>query len=316
MLPAAQAPRGEAPIRAGPLRFDVCGWRQETPKKQKLAALTRPGPESRVNRMAESGPLLSVILPVYNEQRTLREILRRVRQVPIEKEIVAVDDGSTDGSRELLDELAATDHRLRVIHQPRNRGKGAAVRAGIEHASGQIILIQDADLEYDPAEYPRLIEPILEGKADVVYGSRFAGSTRRVTRFWHTQANRFLTLLSNLATNLSLTDMETCYKAFRAEVLKGLRLSSNRFGFEPEITARVAQLKCQIYEVPISYRGRDYSEGKKINWKDGLAAIWTILKCAVTKAERNAGVPASVGSTEARRLNPTGAVASEKLERR
>ena len=266
--------------------------------------------------MAESGPLLSVILPVYNEQRTLREILRRVRQVPIEKEIVAVDDGSTDGSRELLDELAATDHRLRVIHQPRNRGKGAAVRAGIEHASGQIILIQDADLEYDPAEYPRLIEPILEGKADVVYGSRFAGSTRRVTRFWHTQANRFLTLLSNLATNLSLTDMETCYKAFRAEVLKGLRLSSNRFGFEPEITARVAQLKCQIYEVPISYRGRDYSEGKKINWKDGLAAIWTILKCAVTKAERNAGVPASVGSTEARRLNPTGAVASEKLERR
>ena len=285
-------------------------------EKQERAALTRPGPESKVNRMAESGPLLSVILPVYNEQRTLREILRRVRQVPIEKEIVAVDDGSTDGSRELLDELAATDHYLRVIHQPRNRGKGAAVRAGIEHASGQIILIQDADLEYDPAEYPRLIEPILEGKADVVYGSRFAGSTRRVTRFWHTQANRFLTLLSNLATNLNLTDMETCYKAFRAEVLKGLRLSSNRFGFEPEITARVAQLECQIYEVPISYCGRDYSEGKKINWKDGLAAIWTILRCAVTKAERDAGVPAPVRSAESARLNPTGVVASEKLERR
>ena len=266
--------------------------------------------------MAEGGPLLSVIPPVYNERRTLHEVLRRVHQVPIEKEILAVDDCSTDGSRELLDELAATDPRLRVIHQPRNRGKGAAVRAGIERASGQIILIQDADLEYDPAEYPRLLAPILEGKADVVYGSRFAGSTRRVTRFWHTQGNRFLTLLSNLATNLSLTDMETCYKAFRADMLKGLRLTSNRFGFEPEVTARVAQLKCQIYEVPISYRGRDYSEGKKINWKDAVAAIWTILKCAVTKAEWNAGVPAPVGSTESRRLNPAGAVASEKLERR
>ena len=266
--------------------------------------------------MAEGGPLLSVILPVYNERRTLREILRRVHQVPIEKEILAVDDCSIDGCRELLEELAATDHRLRVIHQSRNRGKGAAVRAGIERASGRIILIQDADLEYDPAEYPRLLAPILEERAEVVYGSRFAGSTRRVTRFWHTQANRFLTLLSNLTTNLNLTDMETCYKAFRADVLKGLRLTSNRFGFEPEVTARVAQLKYRIYEVPISYQGRDYSEGKKINWKDGVAAIWTILKCAVTKAERNAGLPAPIGSAEARRFNPTGVVASEELKRR
>ncbi len=253
--------------------------------------------------MPGKGPLLSVIIPVYNERLTLREILRRVYDVPIEKEMITVDDCSTDGSSESLDQLASQYPNLRVVHQPRNRGKGAAIRTGIEHAAGEIILIQDADLEYNPAEYPQLIAPILEGKADVVYGSRFTGSPRRVLMFWHMLGNQFLTLLSNMVTNLNLTDMETCYKAFRADVIKRLRLTSNRFGFEPEVTARVAQLKYRIYEVPISYHGRDYTEGKKINWKDGVAAIWTILKSAVTSAEQDTGVSTLLALSSLRRFN-------------
>ncbi len=253
--------------------------------------------------MAEKRPLLSVIVPVYNERLTLREIMRRVEEVPMEKEIVAIDDASTDGSSQILDELAARYDNLEVIHQPHNQGKGAAIRAGIARAAGEIILIQDADLEYNPAEYPQLIAPILEGKADVVYGSRFAGATRRVLLFWHTVGNQFLTLLSNFLTNLNLTDMETCYKAFRTEVLKSIRLTSNRFGFEPEVTARVAQLKYRVYEVPISYHGRDYTEGKKINWKDGFAAIWTILRCAVTSPELDTGGSTLMTLGGARRFN-------------
>ncbi len=253
--------------------------------------------------MPEKGPLLSVIIPVFNERLTLREILRRVNEVPIEKEMIAVDDRSTDGSAAILDELAAVYDNLQVIHQPQNRGKGAAIRAGIERAAGEIILIQDADLEYNPAEYPQLIAPILEGRADVVYGSRFTGSPRRVLMFWHTLGNRFLTLLSNMVSNLNLTDMETCYKAFRADVIKRLRLASNRFGFEPEVTARMAQLKYRIYEVPISYHGRDYTEGKKINWKDGVSAVWTILKCAVTQPQTDAGVSTLMTLSGARRFN-------------
>lgn len=253
--------------------------------------------------MPETRPLLSVIMPVYNERLTLREIVRRVAAVPIDKEIIAVDDCSTDGSSQILDEIAKGYPNVRVIHQPRNQGKGAALRAGIREAAGEIVLIQDADLEYEPNEYPALIAPILEGKADVVYGSRFAGGSRRVLLFWHALGNHFLTLLSNMFSNLNLTDMETCYKAFRADVVKNLRLTSNRFGFEPEVTARVAQLKYRIYEIPISYNGRDYTEGKKIGWKDGFSALWTIVKCRFSTPHLDTGASTLVALSEARRFN-------------
>ncbi len=227
-------------------------------------------------------PQLSVIIPVYNEIATVERIVAEVRQVPIDKEIVLVDDASTDGSRDVLHELAAAgDPRLRVLFHERNRGKTAALRTGIAAANGEIIIVQDADLEYDPNDYPRLVQPIASGRADVVYGSRFLGSPRRVLMFWHTVGNKFLTLLSNMCTNLNLTDMETCYKAFRADILKAIPIRSERFGFEPEITAKVARLRCRIYEVPISYSGRQYWEGKKITWKDGFHAVWTIVRCAL-----------------------------------
>ncbi len=248
-----------------------------------------------------AGPLLSVIMPVYNERVTLREIVRRVQAAPVEKEIIAVDDCSTDGSSLILDQLAAQYPNFKAFHQPRNQGKGAAIRRAIENCQGEIILIQDADLEYNPAEYPQLLQPILDGKADVVYGSRFTGSPRRVLLFWHQMGNNFLTLLSNMFSNLNLTDMETCYKVFRAEVLKRVKVRSNRFGFEPEVTAQVSKMKCRIYEVPISYHGRDYTEGKKINWKDGVAALWTILRSALTPLEEDepkAGTPAALPSTK------------------
>ena len=223
---------------------------------------------------------LSVVIPVYNERDTLHEILRRVRESPtgLETEIVVVDDCSTDGTRDILEKLDLPG--VRVFYQPKNAGKGAALRRGFAEAEGDIILIQDADLEYNPAEYPVLLGPILDGRADVVYGSRFLGGPHRVLFFWHYVGNKFLTTLSNIFSNLNLTDMETCYKVFRADVLGKISLKSDRFGFEPEVTLKLAKLKCRIYEVPISYSGRDYSEGKKIGWKDGLAAFFHILRYA------------------------------------
>jgi glycosyltransferase involved in cell wall biosynthesis len=220
---------------------------------------------------------LSVVIPVYNEKKTILEVLQRVRAVNISKEIIAVDDFSTDGTRELLQALPPSDD-LKIVFQPRNMGKGAALRAGFGAVSGDIVIIQDADLEYDPAEYPVLIQPILDNKADVVFGSRFLGGPHRVLLFWHSVGNRVLTNMSNMLTDLNLTDMETCYKAFRAELLNKITLRENRFGFEPEFTAKVSKAHCRIYEVPISYSGRDYTEGKKIGWKDGIAAIYFIFK--------------------------------------
>ena len=220
---------------------------------------------------------LSVVIPVYNEKNTILELLGRVRDVDLAKEIIVVDDFSTDGTREILKALPPSDD-LKVILQPQNGGKGAALRTGFTAVSGDIVVIQDADLEYDPAEYVNLIQPILANKADVVFGSRFLGGPHRVHLFWHYVGNRVLTTLSNMITDLNLTDMETCYKAFRAEILKKVTFRENRFGFEPEFTAKVGKARYRIYEVPISYSGRDYSEGKKIGWKDGVAAIYFIIK--------------------------------------
>jgi glycosyltransferase involved in cell wall biosynthesis len=220
---------------------------------------------------------LSVVIPVYNEINTILDIIARVRGTPLAKEIIVVDDGSTDGTRTVLQNLPASDD-LKIILQANNKGKGAALRAGFAEVSGDIVVIQDADLEYDPAEYPVLIQPILANKADVVFGSRFLSGPHRVLFFWHYAGNRLLTLLSNILTNLNLTDMEVGYKVFRADLLKKITLRENRFGFEPEFTAKVSKIRCRIYEVPISYSGRDYSEGKKIGWKDGIAAIFFIIK--------------------------------------
>jgi glycosyltransferase involved in cell wall biosynthesis len=223
-------------------------------------------------------PLLSVIVPCYNERATVEELLRRVRAVPIEKEIVVIDDQSTDGSRDIVARLAGEWPEIRHFIQPVNQGKGAAIRRGIDEARGDIVLIQDADLEYDPDDYPKLIQPIVDGHADAVFGSRFEGYPRRVMLFWHRMGNTFLTFLSNATTNLDLTDMETCYKVFRRDVIQSIKLRSNRFGIEPEITAKLAKRGYRIFEVPIAYYGRDYWEGKKINWKDGFSALWTILR--------------------------------------
>jgi len=226
--------------------------------------------------------LLSIVIPAYNERETIIEILRTVMDSPaagLAKEVIVVDDFSTDGTREILKERVDGKDTVRVFYHDRNRGKGAALRTGIAKTTGEVVLIQDADMEYDPKEYPKLLAPIIEGKADVVYGSRFlGGDPKRVLYFWHAVGNKFLTTLSNMFTNLNLTDMETCYKVFRGEILRKIRIEENRFGFEPEITAKIARLRCRIYEVGISYTGRTYAEGKKINWKDGVRAIWCILK--------------------------------------
>ena len=220
---------------------------------------------------------LSIVIPVYNESETIYEIIKRVEAVNGDKEVIIVDDGSTDGTRILLEKFEERKD-FKVIYQPENKGKGAALRAGFEIAKGEVIIIQDADLEYNPKDYPVLLEPILDNRADVVYGSRFLGGPHRVLFFWHYLGNMFLTTLSNIFTNVNLSDMETGYKVFRREVLESITLKSNRFGFEPEFTSKVAQKNFIIYEVPISYSGRDYSAGKKINWKDGVAALWFIFR--------------------------------------
>ncbi|MBP7745588.1 MAG: glycosyltransferase family 2 protein [Phycisphaerae bacterium] len=230
--------------------------------------------------------MLSVVIPVYNERETLFELLRRVLGAPVEiaREIILVDDASKDGTQELypLLDTQFPNANIRLFKQPVNQGKGAAIRRGFTEARGDIIVVQDADLEYDPKDYPKLLRPILDGRADVVYGSRFiGGDEHRVLYFWHYLGNKFLTTLSNMCTNLNLTDMETCYKTFRTEVLRNMRLRSNRFGIEPELTAKVARGGWRVYEVGISYSGRSYEEGKKITWRDGLKAIYSIIRYAI-----------------------------------
>ena len=239
---------------------------------------------------------LSVVIPCYNEISTAEKLLRKVREVPLRLEVIVVDDGSTDGTRDLLERLRDQGLIDQLVFHEKNGGKGAALRTGFSRATGDVVVVQDADLEYDPSEFPLLLEPILTGKADAVFGSRFLGGPHRVLLYWHSVGNRVLTLLSNMFTDVNLTDMETCYKMVRRELLQSLPLSANRFGIEPELTARLAQAGARIYELPISYDGRSYAEGKKIGWKDGVSALWSILKYNL--------VPPSVPAWKAPALPP------------
>jgi len=226
---------------------------------------------------------LSIVIPVFNEKDTLEEIMRRVQATPYDKEVIVVDDASADGSREIIARLAQTYDNIRAFYHDRNQGKGAALRTGFAQVSGDVVLIQDADLEYNPTDYPALLEPIQRGVADVVFGSRLIGAApHRVLFFWHYVGNKVVTTISNMFTNLNLTDMETCYKVFRAEVLNKIRIKAERFGVEPELTAKIAKQRCRVYEVPISYDGRDYAQGKKITWKDGFAALYYIIRFSFT----------------------------------
>jgi glycosyltransferase involved in cell wall biosynthesis len=228
-------------------------------------------------------------MPIYNERATLREVVHKVLSVPLDIELICVDDGSRDGSREILAELQAQYPQIRVVLQPLNAGKGAALRRGIQEATGDFVIIQDADLEYDPGEYPRMLEPLIQGKADVVFGSRFlGGAPHRVLYFWHSVGNWLLTLLSNCLTNINLSDMETCYKVFRREIIQSIPIEEDRFGFEPEITVKVARRHLRIYEVGISYWGRTYEEGKKIGWKDGFRALYCLVKYSIKEPQSQA----------------------------
>jgi glycosyltransferase involved in cell wall biosynthesis len=249
---------------------------------------------------------LSVVMPVYNERPTLSQMVDRVLAAPFEIELICVDDGSQDGSRELLADLQKKHPQLLVFLQPKNLGKGAVLRRGISAATGDFVLIQDADLEYDPADYPALLAPLIQGKADVVYGSRFVGSgPHRVLYFWHSVGNRLLTLISNMVTNLNLTDMETCYKVFRREVIQSIKLEEDRFGFEPEVTVKVARRRLRVYEVGISYAGRTYEEGKKIGWRDGMVALWCLLKYSVKESPQPVKALAHAESDQGVRLDST-----------
>jgi glycosyltransferase involved in cell wall biosynthesis len=237
---------------------------------------------------------LSVVMPVFNEQATLAEVVARVLAVKLDIELICVDDGSTDGSRDILNDLHAQHPQLRVLLQPNNMGKGAALRRGIQESTGDYVIIQDADLEYDPAEYPVLLHPLIEGKADVVYGSRFLGSgPHRVLYFWHSVGNWILTLISNALTNMNMSDMETCYKVFRREVLQSIPIEEDRFGFEPEITVKIAKRRLRVYEVGISYWGRTYEEGKKIGWRDGFRALFCLLKYTIAEPRISADISAA-----------------------
>ncbi len=255
--------------------------RYEPTTESSAAALEAPGSTPRMRGRTpidRDSLVLSVLIPVYNERETIELILDQVHAVPVRKEVICVNDFSTDGTKEILDRLYAEGRIHRLIHQPHNMGKGAAIRTALAASTGNVVIVQDADLEYDPADWPTMLEPIISGLADAVFGSRFLSGPHRVLYFWHSVGNKVLTMVSNMFTNLNLTDMETCYKAIRGEVARALTLTSDRFGFEPEVTARLARAKVRIYEVPISYSGRTYAEGKKIGWKDGVAAFWHIVR--------------------------------------
>lgn len=261
-----------------------------------------PGPFTIVLNLetpSASAPMkLSVVMPVYNERDTLREVVLKVLAVPIEIELICVDDGSRDGSREILAELQSEHPQIHVALLPHNMGKGAALRRGIQEVTGDYVIVQDADLEYDPSEYRLMLEPLIQGKADVVFGSRFlGGAPHRVLYFWHSVGNRALTLLSNCLTNINLSDMETCYKVFRREIIQSIPIEENRFGFDPEITVKVARRNLRIYEVGISYWGRTYEEGKKIGWKDGVRALYCLLKYSI-KEPRTRPVAAAVSTAD------------------